>query len=236
MLRDDVVTAPDETTETTVSRSDLVYTTLRDQIIHGVLRPNEALVELDLAERLQVSRTPVRDALRRLADDGMIIVRRRRWVVREHTREEIIELYELRAALESHAARLAAVRATDQEVTAMRDFQQPATTFKDTANEVIARQWVDANGRFHGLVNRASRSSQIYHALEKNWLYHFNFRVAAMYSPEDRETSTRQHVELIEAISGRDPERAGAVAREHVEFSLALLLRLSPNLARSGAR
>ncbi len=93
-----------------------VYQSLRRMVLLGEIRPNERLVETELASRLQVSRTPVREALQRLASDGLIVSRLPGWVVYEHSPMEIRDLYEARVALEGYAARLAALRAPGQEV------------------------------------------------------------------------------------------------------------------------
>lgn len=73
------------------------YDRIRWDIVHGILRPNEALIESELAERIGVSRTPIREALLRLEAQGLIVSRRRRWYVYEHTADEIMEIYEVRA-------------------------------------------------------------------------------------------------------------------------------------------
>ena len=91
------------------SRSDALYAQLQRAIVQGQLRPNQRLIEAELAETLDVSRTPVREALQRLAFDGLVSRHRRGWVVREHGVDEIKDIYACRAALEGYAARLAAV-------------------------------------------------------------------------------------------------------------------------------
>src|ERR1700754_1350669 len=101
-----------------------VYERLRQAIVAGSIRPNERLIEADLAARLEVSRTPVRESMLRLAGDGLIIAHRRGWIVREHSAEEIREVYEIRAALEGFAAGLAALRATDEELAGIKAIHQ----------------------------------------------------------------------------------------------------------------
>src|SRR3954471_15798899 len=91
------------------NRTDSVYEQLRSEIVRGQLRPNERLIEAELAERLQVSRTPIREGLQRLAADGLVASRLRGWIVYEHTLDQIRDIYETRAALEGFAARLAAL-------------------------------------------------------------------------------------------------------------------------------
>src|SRR5579859_8257976 len=107
-LSDDLDTSPNRAAE--------VYEELRQAIVEGRIRPNERLIELELARALNVSRTPVRESILQLVADGLVVSRRRGWVVREHSPEEIREIYEVRAALEGFAANLAAVRATDEQL------------------------------------------------------------------------------------------------------------------------
>ncbi|MBO0788262.1 MAG: GntR family transcriptional regulator, partial [Actinobacteria bacterium] len=92
---------------------------LRAEIIRGSIRPNERLVAADLAERLSISRTPVREALQLLEAEGLVVALKRGYMVREHTGTEIREIYEVRAALEGMSARLAAVRASGDAIAAI---------------------------------------------------------------------------------------------------------------------
>lgn len=195
------------------SLSEEVYRRLRADILHGALRPNSALVEVELADRLQVSRTPVRESLQRLAADGLIVSHRRRWIVYEHTKEEVVELYEVRAALESYAARLAATRASDDQIRAIADIRSRAT-----AVELKNEDRVSANEQFHDLVIVAANNSRITDQLQRNRLYYFNTSVAALYTDQDRAKSAGQHGEIIDALQDGDADRAQECAREHVEF------------------
>src|SRR5207245_7128079 len=88
------------------TRLTSVFETLRREIVAGELRPNSPRIELDLAERFEVSRTPVRESLQRLATAGLVVPRKRGWAVREFTTEEIRQNAEVRLALEGYAAGL----------------------------------------------------------------------------------------------------------------------------------
>ncbi len=200
--------------------SEDVYQQLRRDIVHGVLRPNEGLVEVEIAERLGVSRTPVRESMQRLADDGLIVSKRRRWVVYEHSPAEVAELYGVRAALESHAARLAAQTMSDEQRRALEEMREEVTSSK---LEGLAR--VDVNEHFHDFVSQASGNRRLATLIKRTRLYHFNTRVAALYTPDDLAVSAEQHGALIEALLEQDVEAAGRVAREHVEYALELILR-----------
>src|SRR5215471_6358552 len=96
--------------------SDRVYESLRSMAIAFKFKPGERLTELDIAERFSVSRTPVREALNRLVNEGFLVADGRGFAVRDLDPKECFDLYELRLALEFTAVRLAVQRATDEEL------------------------------------------------------------------------------------------------------------------------
>jgi DNA-binding GntR family transcriptional regulator len=201
--------------------SEDVYLRLRTDIVDGVVLAGSPLVEDEIAERLGVSRTPVRESIQRLAADGLVESRRRRWVVRAYSAEEVAEIYGVRAALESHAARLAALHATDEQLAAI-EAQRKLMTTEDAA--VLAER-AKANDEFHDLITAASGNKRLLENLREQRLFHFNSRVAAVYNTEDLRRSSRQHSDLIDAVVNRKPAEAADAALAHVEFSLELVLR-----------
>ena len=207
------------------NRATEVYERLRQAIVEGTIRPNERLIEADLAERLQVSRTPVRETMLRLAGDGLIVNHRRGWVVREHSAEEIREVYEVRAALEGFAARLAAERATDEELEAIaanhRDYTE---SVRDSARGEI----VEHNDAFHDAVIRAARNELLAQRIRDNSQYYFIHRIAGFLSDEEVRSSLEGHENLVQALTARDPDRAEQVARENVFEGLRKVLNRLP--------
>ncbi|MEU1301287.1 GntR family transcriptional regulator [Streptomyces shenzhenensis] len=202
-------------------RSEEVYWTLRKEIVDGVLRPNAPLVEDEIAARLGVSRTPVRESMQRLMADGLIRSQRRRWVVHEYTQEEVAHLYEVRAGLEAQAARLAALRATPEERETIAGWRERMTS--PTADSLCDR--VSSNDAFHDSITAASGNRRLLEMIRANRLFHFNKRIAALYSAEEIALSSRQHGDLITAVCEGDADRAGQTAREHTEYSLEVILR-----------
>jgi DNA-binding GntR family transcriptional regulator len=197
-----------------------VYQRLRQEIVRGELRPRESLSEVEIAERLAVSRTPVRESLHRLASEGLITSHRRRWVVYEHSKDEIREIYEVRAALEGYSARLASQRATEAELAELAELR--ALVEKD---EVEPDPRVDLNERLHDSVLRLAHNATLLRQARTSRRYFFNRTVARLYTPADLEHSGRQHRDLLDAIVAREAARAEAVAREHIEYALELILR-----------
>jgi DNA-binding GntR family transcriptional regulator len=212
------VTSQESTTAAT--RTTEVYQRLRQEIVRGDLRPREALSEVEVAERLEVSRTPVRESLQRLASEGLIRSHRRRWVVHEHSTEEIREIYEVRAALEGYSARLAAMRATDAELAALQELRDQVREESPELDERVA-----FNERLHDAVLELAHNETMLRQARTSRLYFFNRTVARLYTPAELAVSAQQHRELLDAVIARDADEAERLARLHVDFALDVILR-----------
>jgi DNA-binding GntR family transcriptional regulator len=194
------------------TRSDNVYEHLREAIVTGRARPNERLIEAELADRLQVSRTPIRESLQRLAAEGLVISRRRGWVVLEHTSAEIREIYEARAALEGYCARLAA---------------EIASLHRGGTKRILksSRQHlVEVNDRFHDAIIAAAQNERLADMIRRNRGYYFNFRIAQLYSDEEAKTSIAGHQAIARALLHRDPNRAEHEMHAHIDLALTVIL------------
>jgi DNA-binding GntR family transcriptional regulator len=201
-------------------RSDEVYDRVRADIVHGVLRPNQRLVEVALAERLEVSRTPVRETLQRLTLEGLVRRNRGGWVVHEHSRDEIRSIYEVRAALEGYAAFLAAGRATANELSALDGLYPP----DEAALALGPDAQVELNERFHDGVIAAAGNSRLSQLSRANRQYYFNHRIARRYDADETRRSIEGHRRILAALAAGDGPAAEARAREHVDYALALVL------------
>ena len=204
------------------SLAEAVYQSLRTAILHGTYRPNQRLVEADIAVELGASRTPVREALQRLGNEGLTAKSRHGWMVREFTVGEIREIYEIRAALEGYAARLAAQRATDEDIKALSKLivEQRRLTSKP---HISRPSVVDLNDRFHDAVIAAAGNMRLDGLVKANRTYYFNYQVAALYTDEQTIKSLEDHALLFEAISARNFEKAELLAREHINLALTLI-------------
>ena len=201
--------------------SDEVYERLRDEIVKGLIRPNERLVELDLAERLGVSRTPVRESLKRLSAEGLIHGGRHHLVVREHAPEEIREIYESRAALEGYASRLAAMRATQGEIDTIGSFHE--TEVKKLVRSP-REHIVDVNDRFHDAIIEAAHNARLLDLIRRNREFYFNYRIARMYTDPEAANSLEGHSAIFRAIESRNPDAAEEATRAHVMQALEVTL------------
>ena len=203
------------------TRSGGVYERLRQAIVTGMVRPNERLVEADLALRLEVSRTPVRESLKKLAAEGLVLNRKCGWVVREHTSKEIREIYEARSALEGYCARLAAERGTESEMWAIASHHsgEDRNLMKSSRERLV-----EVNDAFHDAVVRAAQNPQLARLVAANRNYYFNFRIASLYTDEEADASLAGHQAIIENLLARDGDRAEREMRRHIDLALAVLL------------
>lgn len=212
------------------SLTDRLADQLRELIIRGDLRPNQRLVETELAKSLEVSRTPVREALAKLVADRLVISDRRGWSVREHTGDEIKEIYEVRTALEGYAASLAAVRRTGEELMALEEaIAREAGLPASAQNERY-----EVNEHMHDLIVRAAHNDALYDEVHRNKRFHFSYQLGHMYSEADLQTARKQHRAIVDAIARGDAAGAEGSARSHMLTDWGSARdRLLPSLSRS---
>lgn len=194
------------------SASEFVYTTLRSEIMDGALAPGHRLREQELSERLQVSRTPVREALSRLQADGLLVMQQRSGMaVAELDDAGIIELYETREALEGTAAQLAARYANPRDIAAIR----AALAAEEQAPDDLVLQQRH-NRAFHAVVLAASHNRFLVKSLQ---VLHDALALlgpTTLARPGRRERAQGEHRGILEAIERRDAVGAEALMRAHV--------------------
>lgn len=197
-----------------------VRETLRRAILGGALTGGTRLVQADIAEQLEVSTTPVREALRDLAADGLIRFDPHRGaVVRELDLAELMEIYEIRAALEPLAIRKAAKRITPEQLAEAAALQDKMDAETDPG------AWTELNTRFHRLLEAASgapRLESIVRSVQE---------ASAIYvahsldlQPARMRSGNREHRRLIAALKAGDGERAAKVLTEHLDKTLKAIL------------
>jgi len=206
----------------TSTTSDEVYEKLRLAIVTGEIRPNAPLIEVDLANALNVSRTPIRESLQRLAADQLVVPRKRGWAVKEYSAQEIQESYEVRAALEGYAARLAATRASDGEIAAITGIQR----LRDAETNPTREFRVRTNRQFHDGIIKAARNDRLAEAIYRSGRFYFNERIAAITSREDFAANQSDHARIVLALQSRDPAGAEEAMRSHILNTFTAFLRV----------
>jgi len=194
---------------------EIVFESLRVAIINGTLRPGERLMELQLAEQMGVSRTPVREAIRKLELEGFVVmVPRKGAYVSGISVKDIIDIFEVRAALESLAAGLAAERITEEELDELERalFQIQEVSTGDNIGVVA-----DKDATFHELLFRASRNQRLVAMITHLQEQIQRFRTTSLSVPGRTKHAVAEHKNIVDAIGERNVELAQALAREHVE-------------------
>jgi DNA-binding GntR family transcriptional regulator len=224
-----------EPDELPLTRSDRVRRRLADQIISGELKPGQQLDEKALAEAFNVSRTPVREALRRLAALGLVSFVPNRGVrVRTISREELHEAFMVRAELEALATEVAATKMTAEDLAELEEAEQIfARISKDLrarepgeARRSIMGDWVRANHAFHDVIYRVA-DLPLVEQLAKS--ARRSFSGPAVWAPGDHSIdglyakNAEQHRAIRQALVAGSGEGARALAREHVLSSFHML-------------
>lgn len=208
------------------SRLSNVFETLRREIVGGHLRPNSPLIEVDLAERFQVSRTPVRESLQRLANAGLVVPRKRGWAVREFTAEEMRQNAEVRMALEGYAANLAATRGSAAQIARLEAIYAARLALRSSDEELRVR----TNREFHDAVMEAADNERLSDAIHSGQFY-FNAPIARLTTGDELALGNADHGAVLDAIRKRDGEAAERAMRAHIKRTFAVFWRLVENCA-----
>jgi DNA-binding GntR family transcriptional regulator len=200
-----------------VSRaSDHAYAEIRSLILSGDAPPGAPLREEQLADICGVSRTPVREALRRLEAE-LYVVRTggNRMAVADWSRDDLDEMFALRAMLEGHAAARAATRIDADGIETLRACNAEVSAAVASAEADVAR-FLAANRRFHDTIIGAAQSPRLATMLAALVEQPVVRRTATRYSHTELQHSAREHEELTRACAARDPEWAKAVMTAHI--------------------
>ena len=203
---------------------EIVFESLREAIINGHLKPGERMMEIQLADEMGVSRTPVREAIRKLELEGFVVmIPRKGAYVAGISLKDIADVFEIRAALESLAAALAAERITEEELEALeRSLVKVAECTE--ANDLEALITVDTD--FHDILYKASRNERLVQIVSNLREQIQRFRMTSLSQPGRMKVALEEHRNLVEALSERNIELARTLAREHIEFAESSMLEV----------
>jgi DNA-binding GntR family transcriptional regulator len=211
-----------------------VHDHLRDEIISGSLIPGTELHELDLASSFGVSRGPIREALGRLATEGLVTIRPRRGaVVRALSSEEFIEAYQVREALEMMAVRLAVPKLTDDDLDVMEKLVDEMAELAESGD---VQAFFAANTAFHQRFFEASGNGMLaglYRQLRGQIDRH---RLRSLELRGELARSVAEHRAILSAAGAGDVEQAVSLASEHIRVPQLRLLVEEYDLALSDGR
>ncbi len=196
------------------------YAQIRRAIVEGRYRPGQRLIEQRIAEEFELSRTPVRESLRKLEAEGLVVsIPNRGSVVRSVSIEEISDLYGLRARLEAYAAELAAERFEDEQLVPMDEgiarFGKALKSLRGADLEGL-RVLNEANSQIHGAILDAARSDRLTQLLARTVDVPLVFQAFRQFEREQRARSHLFHQLIRNAIAARDGVRAATLMTEHV--------------------
>ncbi len=224
------------------TKADEIALEIEEAIVTGELAPGSVLRQEQLSDRFSVSRTPVREALRRLAALGLVSFEPNRGVrVRTFSRSELYEAFLVRAELESLATELAATRmsAADLEELEQAERRFAELTRRVVSGEALTGEWVRANHAFHDVIYRAA-SAPMVERIAKNARRTFSGQAVWGSGRSDidelYERNVRQHRAIVDALAAGSASGARALAREHVLASFSLLEAVLDRVERGGLR
>ncbi len=198
------------------------YERLFDEISSGSLRPGTRLTETEIAARLAISRTPVREAIRRLEADGLVVHQPRTGaVVRSLDYPEIMELYEMRTVLEGTAARLAARAASPVELEELRAINQEMAAATDDSAALVR-----LNRQFHTRLLDAARNRFLLKSMASVKMTLMILGPSSMEAPERARQALQEHSTLLDALVARDGAAAETAMRDHMEHAQLTRLRM----------
>ena len=187
---------------------------LRSLIIRGDLAPGEPLIEADLSEALGISRTPLREALKLLASEGLVELRlNRSAIIAPIRQDEIEELFEAVSGIERVAAELAALRMTERDLEKLHHLQERMERLHYTGK---LRDYFELNQQIHGFIVACSRNRAL--KATHDWLLGRveRARLFALSSQSRWDESVQEHRALLAALKQRNADRAGRVLAQHV--------------------
>jgi len=201
---------------------EVVFDTLRDAIISGILRPGERLMEIQLAEELGVSRTPIRETIRKLELEGFVVmVPRKGAYVAGISLKNIADVFEVRASLEALAAGLAAERITDEE---LEELERILVKKAEYLEKGSLHEFVNSDTEFHDTLYRTSRNKRLVQILSNLQDEIHRFRSVSLAFPGRMHEALDEHRKIVEAVGDRDIARAQSLAWEHIENAESSLL------------
>lgn len=203
---------------------ELVFDSLREAIIRGSLRPGERLMEIQLAEQMGVSRTPVREAIRKLELEGLVVmVPRKGAYVAGLSIKDIADVFEIRKALEGLAAELAADRISDEEI---EHLERILHRLSDAGDGKRFDEFIAIDTEFHAVLFQAGRNDRLTQIINNLREQIHRFRITSLSMPGRMSAAVDEHRKIVDAISQHDVDEAKRLAMDHIENAENTIMEL----------
>lgn len=194
---------------------DVVFNTLRQAILRGELKPGERLMEIQLANKLGVSRTPIREAIRKLELEGLVLMIPRKGAeVAEITEKNLMDVLEVRKALEELAVELACDRISEEQIEELR---VAAREFQRVSKSGDVTRIAEADVKFHDVIFMATDNQRLISLLNNLREQMYRFRVEYLKQKEYYPKLMEEHQQIIETIEKRDKKGACGIIGKHID-------------------
>lgn len=218
-MNTDPTAKPEQTAKT--SRAEHAYQQLLNAILSGQLKPGSRIREVELAEWLDISRTPVREAIRRLESEGLIcIAGHKGMAIAELDYQAVMELYQMREVLEATAASLAAKHASEPEVFSLREIFQQEQLQSDPAEQA------KTNRAFHNAIYHAAHNRYLLKSLNSLRDAMALLGATTYALPSRSESALAEHQRIVQAIEDGDSAAAEQAARDHIRAAQQARIRI----------
>jgi DNA-binding GntR family transcriptional regulator len=201
-----------------------IQQTIKERIFHGQYKPGDRLYEAQLAKQFSISRSPVREAIRTLINEGLLIMDEKSQItVYKPTLKDVRDIYECRIALESAAVALASERATEPQIEELgRILAETEVAIEKNEKEEIVK-W---NTKFHEQIIIISENLRLKKLVDELHSLTYYYRLLNIEGRERGQVILKGHKEIFKAIREKDPEKAAQSLREHTEEDLKNLIHL----------
>ena len=194
---------------------DVVFNTLRQAILKGELAPGERLMEIQLAEKLGVSRTPIREAIRKLELEGLVLMIPRKGAeVARISEKSLRDVLEVRRSLEELAIELACERMTEEE---LRTLEQAQAAFKKAIEDGDAMAIAETDGSYHDLIYQGTGNDKLVQILNNLREQMYRYRLEYIKDRDKRQILLLEHDHILKALRGRNIAEAKMAVREHID-------------------
>lgn len=202
---------------------DVVFNTLRKAILTGQLKPGERLMEVHLANKLGVSRTPIREAIRKLELEGLVIMIPRRGAeVAEITEKSLSDVLEVRRALDALSVELACDRITEEE---MQELKRACDEFEGAVKGKDVSLIAKADVALHDIIVKATGNQRLQQLVNNLAEQMYRYRFVYIKDESQHDKLVAEHKEIYESIAKRDRERAAKAAKLHIDNQEKSIIR-----------
>ena len=203
---------------------DVVFNTLRQAILRGELKPGERLMEIQLANKLGVSRTPIREAIRKLELEGLVLMIPRKGAeVADITEKSLRDVLEVRKALEELAVQLTCDKITKEQI---RELEQAAEQFKKTLKSNDITEIAEADVRFHDIIYLVTDNQKLILLLNNLREQMYRYRIEYLKRADKYSQLLAEHEEIIRRIEKKQKKEAAEIVCKHIDNQVAAVMDL----------